>query len=83
LESLSREPRTLAYLTQPRSDPKSRYRFHRTSGASSVDAARVNRLQLQGFLVLQFTYLLVVDAPQDVVADVRDALGRTDVDRAG
>ncbi len=59
------------------------YRFHRTPGASSVDAARVNRLQLQGFLVLQFTYLLVVDAPQDVVADVRDALGRADVDRAG
>jgi hypothetical protein len=26
LESLSREPRTLAYLTQPRSDPKSQIR---------------------------------------------------------
>ncbi len=51
------------------------YRWHRTVGQMLIDAQRMNRLQLAGFVVLQFTYREVVDTPDDVIATVREALG--------
>ena len=50
------------------------YRWHRTVGQMMVNAQRMNRLQLSGFVVLQFTYSEVVDAPELVIATVREAL---------
>ena len=52
------------------------YRFHRTRHQTLVDAQRMNRLQLDGFHVMQFTYAEVVDGPAAVVATVREALDR-------
>lgn len=50
------------------------YRWHRTKAELAADVQRLNRLQLQGYVVLQFTYPDVVDAPSEVVALVRTAL---------
>ncbi len=50
------------------------YRWHRTKPQLAVDAQRVNRLQLDGWVVLQFTYPMIVEAPWVVVADVAEAL---------
>ena len=50
------------------------YRWHRTVGQMMVDAQRMNRLQLAGFVVLQFTYSEVVDRPDAVIGVVREAL---------
>jgi very-short-patch-repair endonuclease len=52
------------------------YRWHRTGAQMRIDAERLNRLQLSGHLVLQFTYRHVVDAPDAVVAEVAEALHR-------
>ncbi len=52
------------------------YRWHRSKPQLAIDAQRVNRLMLDGFTVLQFTYPMVVDAPVQVVADVTEALRR-------
>lgn len=49
------------------------YRWHRTKPQLAVDTQRVNRLQLEGFVVLQFTYPLVVETPEVVVADLTEA----------
>jgi very-short-patch-repair endonuclease len=54
------------------------YRFHRTPQQMLVDAERLNRLQLDGFVVLQFTYRQVVEEPDRVAAHVREALSRLD-----
>ena len=40
----------------------------------NADAVRLNRLMLDGFVPLQFTYLQVVEEPDDCVATVREAL---------
>jgi very-short-patch-repair endonuclease len=52
------------------------YRFHRTPSQASIDAARVNRLLLDGWTVLQFTYRQVVDEPASVIATVVEALAQ-------
>jgi len=52
------------------------YRWHRTGAQLDIDAERVNRLVLQGFDVIQFTYRQVVERPDDVVANVREVLAR-------
>ena len=40
------------------------YRWHRTGAQMNIDAERVNRLTMDGYLVLQFTYDTVVDRAQ-------------------
>ena len=52
------------------------YRYHRTRPQMGVDAERMNRLQLLGFQVFQFTYAQVVDDPADVIATLAAALAR-------
>ena len=52
------------------------YRWHRTKPQLTSDAQRLNRLQLDGFLVIQFTYPQVVEQPERVLADVREALAK-------
>jgi very-short-patch-repair endonuclease len=52
------------------------YRYHRTVLQMQYDAARLNELQLRGFVVLQFTSLDVVEHPEDIVAQLHDALQR-------
>lgn len=49
------------------------YRWHRSKAQMARDAARVNRLTLDGRMVLQFTYEQVTLAPQVVVASVKEA----------
>jgi uncharacterized protein DUF559 len=50
------------------------YRWHRTGVQMSIDAERVNRLTMDGYLVLQFTYDTVVDRPDYVVRSILVAL---------
>lgn len=50
------------------------YRWHRTGAQMRIDSERMNRLQLDGFIVLQFTYSRVVDDPAGVIADTIEAL---------
>jgi hypothetical protein len=50
------------------------YRWHRTGAQMRIDAERMNRLQLDGFIVLQFTYDDVVRHGAAVVALVAEAL---------
>ncbi len=50
------------------------HRSHSTRRQRNADAARVNRLQLAGHRVLQFTYDDVVRLPEMVVATVAEAL---------
>lgn len=50
------------------------YRWHRSKEQLARDAARVNALQLAGFVVLQFTYDQVALTPDQVIEDVRFAL---------
>ena len=52
------------------------YRWHRTRTQMQRDAERVNRLSLDGRLVLQFTYDQVTLGPQIVVATVIEATTR-------
>lgn len=52
------------------------YRFHRTPRQLRVDAERLNRLQLDGFLGLQFGYVQVTEDPAGTVALVAEALAR-------
>ena len=49
------------------------YRWHRSRSQMTRDAERVNRLQLDGRLVLQFTYDQVTLGPQVVLATVVEA----------
>ncbi len=50
------------------------YRFHRTNEQMQRDAERMNRLTLEGYLVLQFTYLGITEAPELIVEQVARAL---------
>jgi len=49
------------------------YRWHRSRAQMQRDAQRVNRLQLDGRLVLQFTYDQVTLGPEVVLATVAEA----------
>jgi len=53
------------------------YRYHRTELQMLHDAERINRLQFDGFMVVQFTYSQVVQKPEQVVADSLEALALT------
>jgi very-short-patch-repair endonuclease len=60
------------------------YRWHRSRSQLRSDIERTNRLALEGFVVLQFSYHDVVERPTQVVATLREALAadatrRTDV----
>jgi hypothetical protein len=50
------------------------YRWHRTGAQMGIDAERANRLTMDGYLVLQFTYSHVVERPDYVVDTVATAL---------
>jgi len=50
------------------------YRYHRTEMQMRHDAERINRLQLDGCMVVQFTYSQVVQDPDYVVAQSLEAL---------
>ena len=50
------------------------YRWHRTGAQMRIDSERVNRLAMDGYLVLQFTYDTVVDRPDYVTNSVLEAL---------
>ncbi len=50
------------------------YRSHRTGGQMRIDAERMNRLTMDGFLVLQFTYSDVVERPAYVVDGIIEGL---------
>jgi hypothetical protein len=52
------------------------YRWHRTGAQMRIDNERLNRLQLDGFIVLQFMYRTVTDDPAGVIAELTDALSR-------
>ena len=49
---------------------------HASAAQRAADAARRNRLLLEGYLVLEFTYEQVVGEPEAVVAAVREARAR-------
>jgi Transcriptional regulator, AbiEi antitoxin/Protein of unknown function (DUF559) len=51
------------------------YRWHRTKDQMQRDAERANRLILDGFVVLQFTYSDVAERPEVVVEQLCEALG--------
>jgi hypothetical protein len=51
------------------------YRWHRSTAQMEADARRLNRLQLDGFVVLQVTYQAVVAGAATTVADLIEALG--------
>jgi len=50
------------------------YRSHRTGAQMLIDAERVNRLTMDGYLVLQFTYAHVVERPSYVVQGIVEGL---------
>jgi len=50
------------------------FRWHRTALQLQQDSVRLNRLQIDGYVVLQFTYWDIVDRPGDVVRHVSEAL---------
>jgi very-short-patch-repair endonuclease len=52
------------------------YRWHRTGAQQRIDTERMNALTEEGFMVLQFTYSQIVEAPETVVASVDHALRR-------
>lgn len=49
------------------------YRFHRTREQMQRDTERMNRLTLDGYVVLQFTYLHVTESPLWVIEQVSEA----------
>ena len=58
------------------------YQWHRTQMQMQVDAERLNRLQMNGFVVLQFTYRHVTDDPIWVLASLREGLSMAGPDPA-
>ena len=50
------------------------YRWHRTGAQMTIDVERVNRLTMDGYLVLQFTYDTVVERPESVIRSILEAL---------
>ncbi len=57
------------------------YRFHRSPSELRRDAQRMNRLVLDGFRPMQFTYEQVVDEPAVMITGVADALSVSNDDR--
>ena len=55
------------------------YQFHRTPMQMQEDAERVNRLQLDGYVVMQFTYTDVVTRSTVMRETLAEALRRSDV----
>ena len=53
------------------------YRWHRSKVQMQRDSERLNRLLLDGYLVLQFTYEDITLRPNDVLSVLREALGRS------
>lgn len=53
------------------------YRWHRSKGQMQRDSERLNRLLLDGYLVLQFTYDDITQRPDDVIRVLSEALGRS------
>lgn len=58
------------------------YRWHRSGAQMRLDAERLNRLLMDGFLVLQFTYSDIVERPDHVIETVKQALNSCGVERA-
>ena len=54
------------------------YRWHRTGAQMRIDAERMNRLTMDGYMVLQFTYSHIVDRPTYVLERVAEALAACD-----
>ncbi len=52
------------------------YQWHRSKPQLASDVARANRLALDGYLLIQFTYPQVVETPELVVNDVREGLAK-------
>ena len=50
------------------------YRWHRTGAQMRIDSERMNRLTMDGYVVLQFTYSHVVEQPNYVVDSIVAAL---------
>jgi len=50
------------------------YRWHRSTAQMEADARRSNRLQLDGFIVIQVTYQAVVAGAAAALADLSEAL---------
>ncbi len=50
------------------------YRWHRTRTQMVIDVQRLNRLVLDGFIPIQFTYDEIVGGPDDVMRTVREAI---------
>lgn len=50
------------------------YRWHRTGAQMRIDSERMNRLTMNGYVVLQFTYSHVVEQPNYVVESIVAAL---------
>ena len=50
------------------------YRWHRTKQQLQHDAERSNRLQLDGYIVIQFTYSDVANRPTELLQVLREAL---------
>ena len=49
------------------------YRWHRTGAQMRIDAERMNRLVMDGYVVLQFTYSDIVKRPDHVVSTIAEA----------
>ena len=49
-------------------------RFHLNAAAFERDRARQNRLELEGWLILRYTWLHYARTPHQIVSDVRAAL---------
>ena len=52
------------------------YRWHRTKQQLQSDAERINRLQLEGFIVIQFTYDHIAMHPETMLSTLREALAQ-------
>lgn len=52
------------------------YRWHRSGAEMNIDAQRINRLVLDGYVPLQFTYERVVSDGESASLEVREALRR-------
>jgi hypothetical protein len=50
------------------------YRWHRTQQQMQTDAERMNRLQLEGYMVVQFTYTDIAERPLQTIESLLKAL---------
>ena len=49
------------------------YRWHRSGAQMQIDAERANRLVLDGFISLQFTYSQIVEGADAMLATIAEA----------